>query len=50
MVPAYLHSWGPSKDLLEGPGCLGKGWLFGVLDWDKGKGGLDHPVGPNHGL
>lgn len=46
-MPIYLHFWGPSKDPLGGLSCLGKGWLFG--GWDKGKGVLDHLVGPNHG-
>lgn len=48
-VPAYLHSWSLSKNPLGGPGCLGRGWLFGGLGWDKGRGGLDHPVDPSHG-
>ena len=48
-VPAYLHSWSLSRNPLGGPGCLGRGWLFGGLGWDKGRGGLDHPVDPNHG-
>lgn len=48
-VFAYLRSWGLSRDPLGGPGCLGRGWIFGGLGWDMGTGDLDHPVGPNHG-
>lgn len=46
-MPVYLHFWGPNKDPLGGPGCLGRDWVF--EGWDKGKGVLDRRVGPNHG-